>query len=98
MEHRREPRKSVRLSFQYNLQTDSFESEPREATLIDLSERGIRFEAAEKLPVGTKLKLNFGKDESLEKEEHMIKSDGIVVWSIQPNTDEPIYRVGLNYL
>jgi len=97
MEHRREKRKPVRFSFQYNLTGESSETGCKEGTVVDFSERGIRFEAEEKLPVGTKLTLSIEKDNSSAKDYH-ISPEGIVVWSIQPDPEEPLYRVGLKYV
>lgn len=97
MENRRQARKSVTLSFQYTREDDTGKSKLKEATVVDLNEQGIRFEAMEKLPVGTRLTLNF--DDARPPEKTLtFASQGIVVWSIRPDPEESFYRIGLKYI
>jgi hypothetical protein len=97
MEHRIEKRKPVRFSFQYNIGEDTSESSHREGTVVDYSDRGIRFESEERLPIGTKLKLDIDPHNPSAKD-YLISPEGIVVWSIQPDPEESLYWVGLKYL
>jgi hypothetical protein len=94
MEKRKSARKNILLRLYYLLEEDRQE---REATIIDLSERGIRFEAAEKLPVGTRLKLDF-PDGTPSGEEDPFCKEGVVVWSIQPILNKLLYRIGIKYI
>jgi hypothetical protein len=97
MELRQHVREPVHFSFQYSLKDDSGNPRPRDGRAVDLSEQGVRFEAAERLPVGTKLTLVFEKISSLEKELPLSR-DAVVVWSVQTSPDESLYRVGLRYI
>lgn len=97
MEHRNKIRKRVNFSFQYSLKDDPSEHQFKDAMVVDHSEKGIRFETLEKLPIGTRLRLAF-KNVLPPIQDSQLNTEGVVVWSIQPDPEEPVYRVGLKYL
>ena len=89
MEHRNKIRKRVNFSFQYSLKDDSSENQFKDAMVVDHSEKGIRFEALEKLPIGTRLRLTF-KNVTPPIQDFQLNTEGVVVWSIQPDPEEPV--------
>lgn len=97
MENRMKARKPVHFPFRYRLEDASPPHELTNGTVVDLSDRGIRFETLEKLPIGTRLKLVFDGNPSDQKK-YNLDDQGIVVWSVQPNPQESLYRVGLKFL
>ncbi len=85
------------FSLHYVREEDGAGGACRDATVMDISERGIRFETIERLPVGTKLKLTCDHDEK-PPEGHIVGDEGVVVWSIQPEPDVPLFLIGLKYV
>ncbi len=97
MENRKVIRENVLFSLHYVREEDGASDECRDATVMDISERGIRFETIERLPVGTTLKLTCDHDEK-PPEGHTVSDKGVVVWSIQPEPGVPLFLVGLKYV
>jgi len=97
VEYRNKIRKPVNFSFQYTLKDDPSGYQIKDGKVVDHSEKGIRFEAMEKLPIGTRLRLIF-KNPDPTIQDFRLKPEGVVVWSIQPDPKEPVFRVGLKYL
>ncbi len=97
MEQRKERRQRRRFLFHYKYQTGPGEVDSNQATVVDVSDRGVRFETREKLHVGTRLKLYFDPESSLSRNLPS-EREGIVVWSIQPDPEVPHYLAGLKYL
>ena len=96
MENRKVKRKNVLFSLHYVREEDGAGDACRDATVMDISDRGIRFETIERLPVGTRLKLTCDHDEK-PPPGHIVGEEGVVVWSIQPEPDVPLFLVGLKY-
>lgn len=97
MEKRTESLKRASFPFRYRLEEGENVSTLRHGSVVDHNARGMRFEAPEKLPVGTRLRLNFDEVSPVEGE-FPLGAEGVVVWSIQPNPNVSVYRVGLKYL
>jgi len=96
MENRQDMRRKSRFRMQYLPLDAEGNFRPKEATIVDLSNGGVRCETAEKLHVGTRLELHF-PDPPI-KGRHYLKDAGIVVWCIQPAQQNPLYRMGIKYI
>lgn len=97
MENRNKAREPVNSYFQYSLKDDPSEQQIKDAMVVDHSERGLRFESLEKLPVGAKLRLSF-KEVNPPIQGLPLNAEGIVVWCVQPDSEESVYRTGLKYI
>ncbi|MDX1765013.1 MAG: PilZ domain-containing protein [bacterium] len=97
MEQRKQTRKKVRFSFRYLTTVAPSGEKAQDGTVVDLTDQGIRFETGEKLPVGTKLRVQ-GVGGKAKDDADPVARDGVVVWSIQPDPGVQLYRVGVKYI
>ncbi len=96
MENRKGTRKMYSFRMQYLPLDAEGNFQPKDATVLDLSKGGVRCESGEKLHVGTRLELLF--PDAPAESHKPLKDAGIVVWCIQPISQDPLYRIGIKYL
>ncbi len=95
-----ENRQAARRKFHFRMQYFPLDAEgtfrAKDAMVVDLCAGGIRCESGEKLYVGTRLKLDF--PDAPAHSHNTLKDAGIVVWCIQPVSQNALYRMGIKYL
>ncbi len=96
MENRQVVRRKIRFRMRYYPLEEMDNARPKDATVVDLSDGGIRFETGEKLHVGTRLKLDF--PDAPPDNQGSMRDAGIVVWSIQPVPQTALFRIGIKYI
>jgi len=96
MENRQVARRKFRFRMRYCPLEERDSVRPKDATVVDLSDGGIRFETEEKLHIGTRLKLDF--PDAPPDNQGPLRDAGIVVWSIQPLPQTSLFRTGIKYI